>query len=245
MSMKAMLFAAGLGTRLKPLTDNKPKALVEVGGVTLLERCIRQLAANGVSDIVINVHHFADQICAFLNAKQNFGLNIRVSDERDLLLDTGGGLLKAKPLLTGNEPILLVNVDILTNLNFRKILETHRKNPALATLVVRARQTTRYLLFNDGLLSGWKNEKTGEMKISRPELIEQAEAFAFSGIHLIEPRLIDLITETGKFSIIDLYLQLAKTETIRAFVDSESVWMDLGKVDELAQAEKLIKKLDS
>lgn len=242
--MKAMLFAAGLGTRLKPLTDNKPKALVEIGGITLLERCIRQLASNGISDIVINVHHFADQICAFLEAKENFGLNIRVSDESELLLDTGGGLLKAQPLLSGDEPILLVNVDILTNLDFRKVLEAHLQHPALATLVVRRRQTSRYLLFNEGLLAGWKNEKSGELNISRPELVEQAEAFAFSGIHIVEPRLIDLITESGKFPIIDLYLRLAKTESIRAFVDSESVWMDLGKVDELAQAEELIKKLD-
>lgn len=243
--MKAMLFAAGLGTRLKPLTDNKPKALVEIGGTTLLERCIRQLGRNGISDVVINVHHFADQICAFLEANQNFGLNIQVSDERELLLDTGGGLLKAKSLLAGNEPILLVNVDILTNLDFGSVLEAHQKKPALATLVVRRRQTSRYLLFNQGVLAGWKNEKSGELKVSRSELIEQAEAFAFSGIHIIEPQLIDLITETGKFPIIDLYLRLAKTETIRAFVDSESVWMDLGKVDELAQAEALIKKLDA
>lgn len=244
--MKAMLFAAGLGTRLKPLTDNKPKALVEIGGITLLERCIRQLDRSGISDIVINVHHFADQICAFLDDKENFGLNIRVSDEREQLLDTGGGLLNAKALLAGNEPILLVNVDILTNLDFRKVLEAHhQQQPALATLVVRRRQTSRYLLFNEGVLSGWKNEKSGELKVSRPELIDEAEAFAFSGIHIIEPKLIDLITETGKFPIVDLYLRLAKNETIRAFVDSKSVWMDLGKVDELTQAEELIKQLNN
>lgn len=243
--MKAMLFAAGLGTRLKPLTDNKPKALVEIGGITLLERCIRQLDRSGISDIVVNVHHFADQICDFLEANENFGLNIRVSDEREQLLDTGGGMLKAKALLAGNEPILLVNVDILTNLDFRSVWEAHSQHPALATLVVRRRQTSRYLLFNEGVLSGWKNEKSGELKVSRPELIDESEAFAFSGIHLVGPELLDLITETGKFAIIDLYLRLAKTETIRAFVDSKSVWMDLGKVDELAQAEELIKQLNN
>ncbi|PTN06797.1 nucleotidyltransferase family protein [Mangrovibacterium marinum] len=243
--MKAMLFAAGLGTRLKPLTDNKPKALVEIGGITLLERCINQLKENGIRDIVINIHHFGDQIKDFLKQHQNFGLSIAISDERDALLDTGGAILKAKPWLTGSEPILLINVDILTNLNFKALLDDHLRNKALATLVVRRRSTSRYLLFKEQILVGWENKKSGEIKVSRPGEIAEAEEFAFSGIHLIQPQLLDKITESGKFAIIDLYLRLARQHTIRAFVDSSSVWMDLGKISELSQAEELVRSLDA
>ncbi len=243
--MKAMLFAAGLGTRLKPLTDDKPKALVEIGGITLLERCIKQLIRNGICEIVINIHHFGDQIKDFLEQHQNFGLSISVSDESDALLDTGGAILKAKALLTGSDPILLINVDILTNLNFKKILDYHIQNRAFATLVVRQRSTSRYLLFNRQILVGWKNKKSGEIKVSQPEKIANANEFAFSGIHIIQPELLDEITESGKFSIIDLYIRLAKSHKICAFVDSDSVWMDLGKVEELSQAEELVKKLEA
>jgi len=243
--MKAMLFAAGLGTRLKPLTDSKPKALVEIGSMTLLERCIRQLKQNYVSDITINVHHFAEQIQSFLKKHENFGLTIHISDESEHLLDTGGGILKAKEFLTGDEPVLLINVDVLTNLNFQDLLNFHSSSGSLATLVVRSRKTSRYLLFNEAQLAGWKNAKTGELKISRPDLIDEAKEFAFSGIHMINPGLLNRITEKGKFSIIDLYLRLAKTEKISAFVDQKSVWMDLGKVEEIRQAEQLIKQLEA
>ncbi|WP_163706963.1 nucleotidyltransferase family protein [Mangrovibacterium lignilyticum] len=243
--MKAMLFAAGLGTRLKPLTNNKPKALVEIGGITLLERCIRHLKQNGIHEIVINVHHFGNQIRAFLVDNNNFDLTLHISDESEGLLDTGGGILKAEEFLSGEEPILLVNVDVLTNLDFQQVLHFHEKTNSLATLVVRQRQTSRYLLFNKNQLAGWKNMKSGEVKVSRPKLIDSAEEFAFSGIHIIQPELLGLITETGKFSIIDLYLRLAKTEKVSAFVDQQSVWMDLGKVDELAEAEALIKQLEA
>ena len=241
--MKAMLFAAGLGTRLKPLTDSKPKALVEIGGMTLLERCILQLKQSGVQDITINVHHFGEQIISFIKEHDNFGLTIHISDESDRLLDTGGGILKAKEFLAGDEPILLINVDVLTNLDLTKLLDYHCNSESLATLVVRKRETSRYLLFNQKQLVGWKNIKNSELKASRPGMIDQAEEFAFSGIHIIQPELFDQIEETGKFSIIDLYLRLAKTEKISAFVDTDSVWMDLGKVDEISQAEELIKQL--
>lgn len=243
--MKAMLFAAGLGTRLKPLTNDRPKALVEIGGITLLERCITQLRNCGIKELVINIHHFGDQIKAFLKQHQNFGLSILISDESDALLDTGGAILKAKAMLSGNEPILLINVDILTNLNFGELLDYHFQNQALATLVVRQRSTSRYLLFNKQILVGWTNKKSGEVKVSCPEKIANADEFAFSGIHIIQPELLDEITESGKFSIIDLYLRLAKSHKICAFVDADSIWMDLGKVEELAQAEELVRKLEA
>ncbi|WP_372776357.1 nucleotidyltransferase family protein [Mangrovibacterium sp.] len=243
--MKAMLFAAGLGTRLKPLTDTKPKALVEIGGMTLLERCIRQLEQNGIREIIINVHHFADQISSFLKERENFGLNIQISDESNELLDTGGGLLKAKELLLGEEPILLINVDILTNLDFKALFKAHQKSHSIATLVVRNRETSRYLLFNGNVLAGWKNKKNGELRISRLELLDDAEEFAFSGIHIIEAQLLNLINESGKFSIIDLYLRLAKTHKIGAYIDERSAWMDLGKVADLGQAEALIRQLNA
>ena len=243
--MKAMLFAAGLGTRLKPFTDTRPKALIEIGGMTLLERCINQLRQNGIRELVINIHHFARQIENYLSRHHNFGLVIHISDERDQLLNTGGGILKAKDFLLGEEPVLLVNVDILTNLNFGQVLDFHLASQSLATLVVRQRSTSRYLLFNHNQLAGWKNHQTGEVKISRPDLIETAEEYAFSGIHLIQPQLLDRITESGKFSIIELYLRLARTEKIGAFIDRQSVWMDLGKTEDLPRAEKLIQQLKS
>ena len=243
--MKAMIFAAGLGTRLKPLTNDRPKALVEISGKNLLERCIENLKQQGISDIIINVHHYSEQISSFLKQHNNFGLNLQISDESNKLLDTGGGLLKAKSLLAGKEPILIINVDILTDLNFRELEEYHIKEEALATLVVRERETSRYLLFDDtNQLIGWKNKQTGAIKICRKSGITQANNYAFSGIQIIEPELLELITETGRFSIIDLYLRLAKKQTIKAFVDDKSRWMDLGKYEQIAQAEQLIKQLN-
>ncbi len=242
--MKAMIFSAGLGTRLKPLTDNKPKALVEIGGRTLLESCVHYLKSFGISDITVNVHHFADQIIDFLAANNNFGVNIQISDERDLLLDTGGGILNAKELLDGEEPILLINTDIITNLDLHALLKSHLNSNALATLVVKDRKTSRYLMFNEqNQLVGWKNIKTGEIKESRPSETGHARLLAFSGIHLIQPKLLSMITETGKFSIIDLYLKLAKTENIIGYQDEYSAWMDLGKYEEIEEAEFLVKQL--
>lgn len=244
--MKAMIFAAGLGTRLKPLTGNKPKALVELGGKTLLERSISYLKSYGVSDITINVHHYAQQIKDFLEQNHNFGLLIHVSDESDLLLDTGGGVLKAGPLLQGDESILLINVDILTNLDLNRLIAFHRESGALASLVVRRRETSRYLLFDhENQLSGWKNATTGDLKVSRPASVATAVSMAFSGIHLIRPELLSMIKESGRFSIIDLYLRLSSTEKILAFPDQESLWMDLGKYSEMHEAEELIRLTDA
>ncbi len=243
--MQAMLFAAGLGTRLQPLTNNKPKALVEINGKSLLQRSLENLKAQGVSDVVINVHHFSDQLLNFLKRHKHFAMNIKISDESDELLDTGGGILNAKPLFNPEEPILILNVDVLTNLAFHEVLRFHQQEKALATLVVRNRETSRYLLFDSKQqLTGWKNIQTDATKISRPDEFQQSTPYAFSGIQIIQPELLNQIREEGKFSIIDLYLRLAKTEIIKAFVDEKSVWMDLGKYEQVGEAERLIKKLE-
>ena len=243
--MKAMIFAAGLGTRLKPLTNDRPKALAKISGKTLLQRCIENLKQQGISNIVVNVHHFSEQIVNFLKQHDNFGVSVQISDESDELLETGGGLLKAKSLLAGNEPILIINVDILTDLDFSELLHFHNKEQALATLVVRQRKTSRYLLFDDSRqLTGWKNIKTGTTKICREDAFENSRQYAFSGIQIIQPELLNLITETGRFSIINLYLRLGETHTIKAFLDEQSNWMDLGKYEQLQDAEQLIQKLE-
>lgn len=243
--MKAMIFAAGLGTRLKPLTDNKPKALVEINGITLLERCILNLKKNGIAEIVINVHHYADQMIHFLNSKQFDGIKIAISDEQNELLETGGGLLKAKGLLSGNEPILLINVDVLTNLNVQELKEFHLNKNSLATLAVRKRESSRYLLANkNNQLCGWTNIQTGKIKVSRPDQIEMTEKYAFSGIHIISPEIFDFIEEKGKFPIVDLYLRLAKKHPVFVFDDNKSTWMDLGKHEQLKEAERLVTKMD-
>jgi len=239
--MRAMIFAAGLGTRLLPFTAGKPKALVNVAGKTLLECAIDYLKNYGITEIVVNVHHFGDQIIAFLRDNGNFGLNIHVSDERDFLLDTGGGLKKAEPFFPGNEPVVLYNVDIFSTVDLRELVSFHLKERALATLVVRERETSRYLLFDsDRQLSGWKDIRSGARKICRPDLIDEAESYAFSGIHVVSPGIFRLITETGRFSIIDLYLRLARNHIIKAYIDESKYWFDLGKADQLPDAEKII-----
>ena len=239
--MRAMIFAAGLGTRLQSETAGKPKALVEISGRTLLEHAIGYLKKFGITEMVINVHHFADQIIDFLHANRNFGINIQISDERDFLLDTGGGLKKAGALFSGNGPIVLYNVDIFTNLDLYHLFSFHIRQKALATLVVRKRETSRYLLFDRNYqLTGWKNVKTNEIKICRPELVNESEAFAFSGIQIVNPDIFELIVEEGKFSIIDLYLRLAQSHVIKAFVDDSQMWLDLGKKEQLPDAERLI-----
>lgn len=239
-----MIFAAGLGTRLQSITADRPKALVEIAGKPLLEHVIVYLKSFGISEMVVNVHHFADQIIDFLKANENFGINIQISDERDLLLDTGGGLKKAESLFAGSDPVLLYNVDIFTNLDLNLLLSVHTEQKSLATLAVRRRETSRYLLFDRDLqLTGWKNVKTNELKISRPESIDASEAYAFSGIQIVNPEIFYLITETGKFSIIDLYLRLAQEHQIKAFIDHSEWWLDLGKAEQLSEAEKICCKM--
>jgi len=240
--INAMIFAAGLGTRLQHYTKNCPKALVKLNGKPLLEHCILKMKDFGVDRIVINVHHFADQIEDFLESNENFGLDIRISDERDLLLDTGGAIKKAAPLFIPNAPILIYNVDVLSSLDLGDLLSAHKQNQALATLNLIDKKTDRYLCFNhDGLLCAWKNDATHEEKIVNDSHLN-SKAYSFSGIHIIESELLDLIEEEGVFSVIDLYLRLAKNHRIAGFHDSSDLWMDLGKPEELLKAETLMKK---
>lgn len=240
--MKAMIFAAGLGTRLQPLTNDRPKALVEVGGYPLLEITMRRLLAFGYDEIVVNVHHFADQVEAFLQSKQYFGASVHISDERDQLLDTGGGLKKAATWLRGKESFLVHNTDVLTNLDLHAFRRAHEAGGAMATLAVRNRSTSRYLLFDEaGLLSGWRNTKTGEEKISRK--VVATVPLAFSGIQYIHPRLFDYMTENEAFSIIDVYLEAARTAKVAGFRHDDSQWLDVGKPEALAPAAIFAKEL--
>jgi len=226
---KAMILAAGLGTRLRPITDTIPKALVKVGVRTLLEGAIRHLADYGVKEIVINVHHFADQVIQYLNQNRNFSLNITISDERDQLLDTGGGLKKVSRFFEGGMPFFVRNVDIISDLDLHSMMEQHLKSHALVTLAVRNRETSRYFLFDPNhRLCGWTNLKTGE-KILSLESKMNLEMLAFSGIQVIGPEIFALITEEGKFSLTGLYLRLAKDHLIKGFQDRGSIWRDVGK----------------
>jgi len=233
--VKAMIFAAGKGTRLKPLTDKIPKALVQINEVTLLEHTITKLKLDGITDIIVNVHHFANQIIEFLQQKDFSGINIHISDERNELLDTGGGLKKASWFFNDKEPILLYNVDIISDIDINAMLAYHKETQAIATLAVRKRESGRYLLFNnDMLLSGWENTKTGEIIIARNE--ENTEPFAFSGVHIINPELIQYLKPEKPFSIIDTYLEIAKTCPIKAYLQTEGYWFDIGKPENLKNA---------
>ena len=240
--MKAMIFAAGLGTRLRPLTDAIPKALVPVGDKPLLQRVIEKIVDAGCSEIVVNVHHFPGQIREFLVKNHDFGITIHVSDESDAVLDTGGGLLKAASFLKGNEPVLIHNVDVVSNLDLNRLLEYHISQKALATLVVRHRETQRYLLFDDRMrLTGWANKATGEIRKSIPESISGSRPLAFSGIQIVEPEFLDRMSGTGKFSLIDTYLQMTVHYSILGYEDHSSVWIDVGKPEQLALAEKIFR----
>ena len=244
--MKAMILAAGLGTRLRPLTNRRPKALVEISGRTLLEIALRLLRRFGIGDVIINVHHFADKIVQYLQANDNFGMHIEVSREDDLL-DTGGGLKKAAPFFlddpdTRDEPFVLHNVDVLSSIDLRQMAETHTQRQNLVTLAVQQRETSRYLLFDSSLqLCGRRAGRDGE-----PELVRTAQlfdAFAFSGIHVISPRLLTLLSEDGAFSIITSYLRLAaQGEKICAVRTDAFYWRDLGKPENIRQAEEDLKK---
>lgn len=238
--MKAMIFAAGLGTRLDTETSDKPKALVDVGGKPLLQRAIEKLKSEGVTEIAVNVHHFSELVKAFLN-QNDFGIPIHISDESEKLLDTGGGLKKAARFFTGNEPVLIYNVDIISNLNLQILLNEHLKSGALVTLAVRKRETQRYFKFDDsGQLVGWINKKTGEKKISRPKNFESASELAYSGIHFIQPTILSLMPETDRFSITDFYLEIAKNHSVKGFLDNSDLWMDVGKPEQLEAARRLI-----
>jgi NDP-sugar pyrophosphorylase family protein len=219
--MKAMVLAAGLGTRLRPLTNTRPKALVELGGRTLLEMTLTRLTSFGIHEVIVNVHHFADMVIDYLRANDNFGMHIEISRE-DVLLDTGGGLKKAAWFFGNNpdEPFILHNVDILTTIDLNKMVTFHRENRPLATLAMQQRKTSRYLLFNDeGRLCG---------KSPTPDPAFQSLGFA--GIHVISPRLLSMMPSEEIFSIITCYLDLAaRGEHIAAFRADEYAWKDLGR----------------
>ncbi|WP_346854144.1 nucleotidyltransferase family protein [uncultured Draconibacterium sp.] len=234
--MQAMLFAAGLGTRLQNETANKPKALVQIGGKTLLERAIDKLKAEGVQKIVVNVHHFAELIIDFIESK-DWGIPVLISNESEKLLETGGGLKKAGSFFSDDSPILIYNVDILSNIDLNDVKRTHLNSGALATLVVRKRETQRYFKFDEEKnLVGWLNKKTGETKVARPDTFETATEMAFSGIHIVQPELLKLMPDEDRFSIVNVYLELAKTRNIKAYYDNSDSWIDVGKPEQLAEA---------
>jgi len=236
--MRAMVLAAGLGTRLRPLTDDRPKALVEINGRTLIDITLARLRAVGIHEVIVNAHHFADRLVEYLQANKNFGMHIEVSRE-DVLLDTGGGLKKAAHFFSdsSDEPFLVHNVDVLSTIDLQLMLRTHRTHKGLATLAVMQRKTSRYLLFENSILCGRRIERGGEPTPELVRAVGHSQALAFCGIHVISPRLLELLTEDGAFSIIDAYLRLAASgQKIQAFRADEYYWRDLGKPENIAQA---------
>jgi NDP-sugar pyrophosphorylase family protein len=238
--MKAMVLAAGLGTRLRPLTDDRPKALVEVARRTLLDITLTRLREFGIREVIVNVHHFADMVVDYLRKNNNFGMRVEVSRE-DVLLDTGGGLKKAawffqEDSRRTDEPFLVHNVDVLSTIDLHRMLLFHRQNSALATLAVQERETSRYLLFDEqNQLCGRRSGRDQAPEIVRPS--KEARALAFSGVHVISPRFLPMMNECGAFSIINSYLRVASQgEKIIAFRADEYYWRDLGKPENVAQA---------
>lgn len=236
--MKAMIFAAGLGTRLKPFTDKHPKALVIVNGKPLLQHNIEYLQQHGITNIIVNVHHFAAQIIKAIEQNNGWGSNVSISDETDGILETGGGLKRAAWYFEMVENFVVMNADILTDLNLSAMMLQHQQQKPLATLAVSNRQSSRYFLFDDSnSLCGWMNDKTGEQRISKPAITLHKKAF--SGVHIINSKLLQLITQQGKFSMVDIYLELAKTHTIQGFEHSGSKFIDVGKPENIVLAETM------
>ncbi len=235
--MKAMILAAGLGTRLKPFTDKHPKALAIVNGKTILQRNIEYLSSFGVTDFIINVHHFADQILAHIKENPYVGLNISISDEQEEVLETGGGLKKAQSFFDTKEAFILMNVDILTDLDLGKMIHQHQQKKPLATLAVSERESARCFLFNEAdELCGWRNKLSGEEKISRNE--KPLIPLSFSGLHIIDPVIFLLMTQQGKFSMVDVYLDLSRTYRILAYNHTGHYLIDVGRPESILEAEK-------
>lgn len=236
--MKAMILAAGLGTRLQQLTHDKPKALVEVKGKTLLERSIHKLIESDIDEIIINIHHFAPQIRDFI-AQRHFEADISFSDESSLLLDTGGGIKKAAWFFNNNEPFVVYNVDIITDLDIKSMLAFHLKNNNLATLAVRHRETQRYLLFDQSMrLCGRYNAKTEEKTLLFGNE-KDCNLFAFSGIHIISPKIFTFMPDKEIFSITDVYMGIAAQQLIKGFIHNDGFWMDMGKLQSLEEVSTL------
>jgi NDP-sugar pyrophosphorylase family protein len=235
--MKAMILAAGLGTRFKPWTDKHPKALAVINGKSLLQRNIEYLQKAGIFELVVNVHHFAGQITDTLKKSKGWGSDIIISDETNEVLETCGGLLKASPYLHDGT-FVLMNVDVLTGLDLTAMIEAHKKLMPLATLGTTSRKTSRYFLFDHlDNLCGWENIKTGEQKIVRTTADKYQRAF--SGIHVIDPRIFSLIGQRGKFSMVDVYLGLAAGQIIKSFDHSSTSFIDVGKPEAVITAEAL------
>jgi NDP-sugar pyrophosphorylase family protein len=237
--MKAMILAAGLGTRLKPWTDHHPKALAVVNSKSLLQRNVEYLQQYGIREVIVNIHHFAQQIIDAVEINSGWGSKIIISDETDEVLETGGGLMKAAPLFDRDESIVLMNVDILTDLDLAEMISYHQKHQPLATLATTTRDTSRYFIFDqEDKLCGWRNVKTGEEKgnISSRNDINQR---AFSGVHIISPAIFSLAKQQGKFSMVDVYLSLMSTQVIKSFDHSISNFLDVGKPESIARAEEM------
>ncbi len=232
-----MILAAGLGTRLRPWTDHHPKALAEVNGRSLLQRNIEYLQQFGITDVIVNVHHYADQIVNAIEANHGWGSNISISDETDLVLETGGGLKKAAWYFDSGD-FVVMNVDVLTDMDLGLMISFHKQQRPAATLAVTTRLTSRYFLFDhNNNLCGWRNVSTGEEKLTMPhhELVPKA----FSGIHIIDPSILSQIRHEGKFSIVDLYLELSKTFMIKSFDHTQSLFIDVGRPESINKAELL------
>ena len=241
--MKALLLSAGLGTRLKPFTEKHPKALAPVNGISLLEYNIRNLQRFGIYNIVVNVHHFADQIISLLKEQNGFGSQIEISDESDAVLETGGGLKKAARFLQ-EEDFLVMNVDILSDFNFSDLLQQHKAQKPLATLAVQERVSSRYFLFNNNMeLKGWENVQTGEQKIPNQMARNELKPLAFSGIQIFNNSIFEKMNMQGKFSLVDVYLQLCSTEKIQAWNHSGDLLLDVGKPESLVKAATLFNNI--
>jgi NDP-sugar pyrophosphorylase family protein len=238
--MKAMILAAGLGTRLQPLTHTCPKALVRIGEKTLLELIIFKLIHFGITDIIVNVHHFSDQVISFIEKNESWGINVQISNESDRLLDTGGAIKKASWFFNDGEPFLVHNVDILTDLNIDLLKAKHSSSGAIATLAVRKRKTNRYLLFDGaGYLCGWQNINTNELIWVHQEVT--CDRFGFSGVQMINPAIFSYLPQDEKFSLIKAYLEIAQNHRINSFVHNDSVWFDVGHSGNLGIAGRNIK----
>lgn len=236
--MKAMIFSAGLGTRFKPWTDKHPKALAVVNGKSLLQRNVEWLQEFGITDVIVNVHHFPEQVVGAIESNKGWGSKITLSDEKGQLLETGGGLKKARSFFDTDEPFVTINVDILTNLNLDKLIDFHARNKPLVSFAVSERKTSRYFLFDEQLrLCGWENMKTGEKRISidKAHLIRKA----YSCVVVFDPTIFSLMKQEGKFSLVDVYLDLAASHKILAYDHTGDKLVDVGKPESLAVAEKL------
>lgn len=237
--MKAMILAAGLGSRLKDFTKNTPKALIKIKDKTLLEIVVSNLKSQGIRDIIINVHHHLQQIIDFVETNNNFGINIAFSKENELL-DTGGGVKKASWFFDDNEPFLLYNVDVISDINISQMLDFHKTNNSDVSIAIRSRKTSRYFLFDaNNRLCGWKNEATNEEKIVR-ESPQKMLSFSFMGIHIISPEVFKYFSKKEKFSIVDFYLSIAVENRILGFQADKYSWIDCGKPENLRQAERFI-----